>query len=195
MKTIVKLFLLILGFALAESAVAQPPPNDEFTNRIALTGSSVTWAGNSAGATPDWDLEFTFLLPYDLRSNPNNDIWWSWTAQNSSPVVLEALGVFAKYSGFIAVYSNSDVQPFQMPLCAVDLSVQGQYATFNAEAGHEYQLKFAITETNDVVFRLTATNAPVFRLQPRTQTVYSNAGAFFTSWAVGVKPLSRNDSD
>lgn len=80
MKTIVKLFLLILGFALAESAVAQPPPNDYFENRIPLVGSSLTWTGNTFNATEDYDdpllvNQYSFFVTENLVWEYPKSVW------------------------------------------------------------------------------------------------------------------------
>lgn len=110
-------------------------------------------------------------------------------ATSNAPVLLEKIGDFASLRGFVAVFAFDPSHRNQRSIASIDLFCHGQYTTFNAEAGREYQFKVGVEETNDLVFRLTVTNAPIFRLQPRTQTVSSNAGALFTAWAFGVKPL------
>ena len=103
--------------------------------------------------------------------------------------MIEKLGGFDSLNGFLAVYAFDPSEFWQDVITAIDLHWRGQYGTFDAQAGREYQIKIAVQETNDMVFRLTASDAPVFRLQPRTQTVSSNASVLFTAWAFGLKPL------
>ena len=181
--------LLVLWIVIERCCAQLPPANDEFTNRIALAGSAVVWTGNTAGATENLETDLDFQPPYvDWRSFSLNSVWWSWVAPVTTPVMVEVLGAFVPLRGYLAVYSLNPGES-GASLCYMELQLHGQYATFQAEAGREYQIRLNLEETNDIVFRLTATNAPVFRLQPRTQTVSSNAGALFTAWAFGVKPL------
>ena len=183
----IKTLTLIWAVALAARAVGQAPPNDNFTNRISLIGSPVMWTGNTVGATEDLSTDLDLMMP-NVYAWSGKSAWWSWVASDSSPATIEVLGGFVPLSGFLAVYSLNPGERGP-PLCFIDLSLHGQYATYNAQAGREYQIRMNSDDTNDVVFRLTATNAPVFRLQPRTQTVSSNTSALFSAWAIGTQPL------
>lgn len=173
--------------------MAQSPPNDYFENRIPLVGSSLTWTGNTVNVTDDFDDPITLNHQFVLSDYPYGDfsksVWWSWVSPATATVLLEKMGVFQPILGFLSVYAFDATLNNQFSITTINLQNHGQYTTFNVEAGREYQIKGTSQETNDLVFRLTVTNVPIFRLQPRTQTVSSNAGALFTAWAFGVKPL------
>jgi hypothetical protein len=176
-------------------SLAQAPPNDDFTNRIVLTGSSLTFTGDCAGATFDYDNE----PGYDgFWGEPS--IWWTWTAQESSPVIIERTGDLAVKGGYLAVYAATNLSPdlWSHAECGIEFEhfdyvseklPHGQYAIFSGIAGTSYQIQLVSRDPGPISFRWTATNSPIFRLQPRTQTVSSNASALFTVSAVGIKPF------
>jgi len=135
--------------ALATSCLAQsPPPNDNFTNRIPLVGSSVCWTGNTANATEDiedWDLDIeTHWFVANTLYYSVHSVWWSWVSPATSTVVVEKLGGYESLFGFLAVYSFDPAEVVQLPLATIELFGRGQYVTFNAQAGREYQIKLAV---------------------------------------------------
>src|ERR1044071_1237990 len=67
---------------------AAPPPNDTFTNRTILSGSSITFTGSLAEA-----LAGALLEPYGYPFYPVREpsVWWSWTSTESVPVVFQFL--------------------------------------------------------------------------------------------------------
>jgi len=74
---------LVLILAGATTAKAQtPPPNDNFTNAILLTGNQVGFSGTLASAT----LE-TFE-PY-VYYGFTRSVWWKWVPSALGPVVLQ----------------------------------------------------------------------------------------------------------
>ncbi len=179
-------FSLVL-FA-ATCCLAQPPPNDDFTNRIHLVGSDVSFTADTLGAT--WGYE-----PYEPdEPRPSNFpvrvIWWSWTAVESSPVIIEKVGAYTEVAGALAVFAGTNYPDFWVnKKCEMEFERHGHYAMFDAQAGTEYQIALAGYIDEPITIRLMATNAPQFRLQPITQTVSSNASVLFTAFAVGIKPL------
>src|SRR6266446_2795877 len=91
MVLIKRAFGLLLASAFTASSLcsAEPPPNDNFANRIVLTGNDITFTGTVAGATSEstanaWEVGY-------FSSCPAWTVWWSWTATQNSPVVLQAL--------------------------------------------------------------------------------------------------------
>ena len=188
------LLCLTLGLAVSK-CLAQAPPNDEFTNRIVLTGSSLTFTGDCAGATFDCDNEPW----YDYWGHAPT-IWWTWTPQESSPVIIERTGDLAVKYGCVVVYAATNIsrdlyghEECGFPLGGYEsgfkLLPYGQYAVFSATAGTSYQIRLGSFDPGPISFRWTATNAPIIRVQPRTQTVSSKTSALFTVSAIGIKPL------
>src|ERR1051325_888540 len=80
--TLFRVVFVAVLFAV-EICHADPPPNDDFENRILLQGSSVSFTGILAGAT---------LEEYDLAWSPeaygDATVWWSWIASDSTPVTI-----------------------------------------------------------------------------------------------------------
>lgn len=77
--------LLVLSQSLlTPRSLAASPPNDQFANAIALTGTHVVVSGTTRGAsTEPWEA------PLGL---PPSSVWWSWTAPADGTVALEAKG-------------------------------------------------------------------------------------------------------
>src|SRR5947207_1022701 len=70
------------------SSFAQSPPiNDNFENRIILSGSSVTFAGTLANATIQAGEPSTTYYHGWVDAT----VWWSWTAPATGPATLEVL--------------------------------------------------------------------------------------------------------
>src|SRR4030081_3844340 len=70
-------------------AKATPPPNDNFADRIILTGTSITFTGTLDGATREanWEASgYPFVNGGDIPS-----VWWEWTASNSSAVTIQII--------------------------------------------------------------------------------------------------------
>src|SRR5689334_13534558 len=68
-------------------AASQPSPmNDNFSDRIVLEGSSVTFTGALAGATLE-PLESDWTYARERAGS----VWWSWTAPGSAPAIVQVL--------------------------------------------------------------------------------------------------------
>jgi hypothetical protein len=188
----------IVGLALLSATLccAQPPPNDDFTNRTSVFGSSFTITADTTGATFDYYNEpcySAYLAPaisYDsLCGVPS--LWWSWTPTQSTTVVIERADADSPARGYLMVYATTNLSYDSQydQVAGFYLPHRGQYAVFAAQAGKEYQISVASYEPNQLRFRFTATNAPVFRLQPKTQTISPGQSVLFTTSAVGDKPI------
>src|ERR1700722_13201442 len=67
-----------------------PPPNDNFTNSITLTGNDVTFSGTLGGATIEGAWEPGTAYPY-LFNTPSNSVWWNWTASTNTTLTIQVL--------------------------------------------------------------------------------------------------------
>lgn len=173
-----------------------PPPNDNFSNRIVLTGNSVAFSGTLAGATlePHEALgeNFTnYVYPAD------ESVWWTWTAPQTSLVTLEMIGASADAAGFdfvdgIAIYDTTNVFTQVQPVAEVglDLSIICDALTFSAIGGSNYQIQLLGSSSTAYQFLLMATNSPLFLQAPRNLTVSSNESTLLTVVAEGYRPLS-----
>jgi Ca2+-binding RTX toxin-like protein len=127
-----------------------PPSNDNFADRIELSGFNVTATGSNTLATQEPD-EST-----NDKSGPlGGSVWWSWTAPESGEVSINTLG--STFSTDLSVYTGSSVSDLQTipdPVYSeaysdfrryVDGSLTGvlattQKVTFWAEAGTTYEI-------------------------------------------------------
>jgi hypothetical protein len=104
----------------------QPPPNDDFINRIVLSGASLSLTTSNHFATPE---------PGDplASSLGEQTIWWSWTAPTSGTASLR----IANYNPLrFRVYTGTDMTNL-VPVTVLTYSFE---QTFVAEAGVEYQI-------------------------------------------------------
>lgn len=170
--------------------LAQPPPNDDFTNRITLTGSSFTLTADTSGATFDYYNEPGYNQHYNYYGSAWGapSLWWSWTPTQSGPVVIERTDSSPDGWGYLAVYATPNLtwDSVYDQVAGIFIPLHGQFAVFEAQAGTEYQISVASHDPAPMHFRFTSTNAPVFRVQPQTQTVSSGQSVLFTASAVGL---------
>src|SRR5690349_19072091 len=80
MRSLKALAVLIFAVGVCHAA---PPPNDNFANRITVTGSSAQFNSTHVGAT----IENGEPKHSRLRSNENS-VWYTWTAPSAGGVVI-----------------------------------------------------------------------------------------------------------
>lgn len=102
---------------------ALAPPNDNFADRIVLTGRTAIARGSNTTATAESN-----------EPNPvGRSVWWTWTAPGSGPVRLSTAG-----SGFprpfISVYSGSSLSELGLVVSGHD------QVAFEALAGVAYEI-------------------------------------------------------
>src|SRR5665213_1092044 len=83
--------------AVDRTASMPPPPNDDFANRIPLTGWDITATGYNVNATVE-DNE---------PENGNATVWWSWTAPSSGMAIVETAGSTAY--PYVEIYTGSSL--------------------------------------------------------------------------------------
>jgi hypothetical protein len=196
------LVALLLGAACL--AQADPPPNDNFADRIVLTGTSITFTGTLAGATVEWFGDVPDPCGWPFACVFGLSVWWEWTAPDSTAVtiLLESLGSNTFGANVFAVYQSCEGFPTNyLNGCRSALSgmefesdMPRQCLSFAAAKGVTYFLLLldAPPPPTGATYRFTlaATNAPMILEQPRPQTVSTNASALFTVLACGPPPLS-----
>jgi hypothetical protein len=82
-------------------ALPPPPlvPNDNFANRILLSGLPVSTTGSNIGATAE---------PQEpSQSGPINSVWWSWTAPTTETVNINTIG--SNFDTYLSVFTGSDL--------------------------------------------------------------------------------------
>ncbi len=118
-----------------------PPDNDNFTNAIALSGSTFTAIGSNVGATKEPNEP-------DHAGNPGGmSVWWSWTAPADGYVTLSTAG--SDFDTLLAVYTGTAVKRLNgVNSNDDDGDLQTSSVTFNAVAGTIYRI--AVDGFNDV---------------------------------------------
>jgi hypothetical protein len=176
-----------------------PPPNDNFSNRIVLTGNSVAFSGTLAGATLEPHEALGGNLTNVFLGTVSQSIWWTWTAPQTSLVTVEMTGASADSqipSGGpvdgIAIYDTTNIFAKAQPVAEMDLdvSIVCQALTFSATEGSNYQIQVLGSSSTAYQFLLMAADIPLILQPPRSVTVSSNASTLFTVVAEGYRPLS-----
>ncbi len=108
-------------YEIAHRFLPAPPENDNFANRLPLSGSSVRFSGTTEGAGPEGG------------EGTASSIWWSWTAPSNCWVRIQR-----EPPGFVAVYRGETIEALQ----PVGSSSEGSFV-FSAFAGRVYQLTLA----------------------------------------------------
>jgi hypothetical protein len=175
-------FYAALMLAAATAVFAQsPPPNDDFANRIALTGSSLTFTGTLAGAT----YEFAESSVPGYMPAGGGSVWWFWTAPTASRVVIEILPTPFTTNAELEVYAGSVLTA----LTLIDQNMfgfpPGRYVSFMAYPTNTYQFRVGGIGTQPFSLRLTVTNPPIFVFQPQDCVVSPLGSAFFSVMATG----------
>jgi len=181
--------------------LGQTPPNDNFTNAIPLYGNSVIFTGTLVNAT----YEPGESQRVD-RFFEGGSVWWSWTATNSTRVVIsmvpqDTTNYYAYAYCAFAVHSATNVTDItddsQLDWNFVDVVYPAgynphlihRYVSFPATAGTTYYIRALGNPAGPLTLRLTATNSPVILAPPQEQTVPESASAFFSVFAAGLRPL------
>jgi hypothetical protein len=170
-----------LMLALATATFAQSPPaNDDFADRIALTGSPLTFTGTLAGAT------YEVAEPSGAYgATGGGSVWWTWTAPTDSRVVIEIPSNPFTTNAELEVYAGTALNA----LALVDQNMfgfpPGRYVSFMAYPTNTYQFRVGGIGTQPFSLKLTATNPPIFIFKPQNCVVSPLESAFFSAMATG----------
>ena len=77
------------------------PVNDNFANRITLTGTTATTTGTNVNATKQTGE------PKHAGSTGGKSVWWTWTAPSSGTVTIDTTG--SSFDTLLAVYTGTSV--------------------------------------------------------------------------------------
>ena len=182
-------FAAILIFG-TTTVTAQAPVNDNFDNRMVLSGNSVTFSGSLSNAT----LE-SGEPPLVFPSYPTNgSIWWSWTATASTPVIISVSRDYsagAMVGAALEVFLGTNLAALQgLDYTSFDVPA-GRYLKFMAGTGSNYQFRVSGYWPGIVNAQLTASANPVILQQPQSCTVSPYGSASFYVIAAGI-PRTTN---
>lgn len=169
----------------ADAFGQSPPVNDNFTNRIPLTGSPITIAGTLAGAT--YEGGETNVFPYNSPTG-GGSVWWTWTASQSTRVIIEMLRDYSvvSFGGGLAVYTGTNLNALSGVEGNLFDAPPGRYLAFSAVAGASYQFRVYGGWAGLFTLKLIATNPPVFLKHPQDCVVSPHGSALFSAHAAGL---------
>jgi hypothetical protein len=134
------------------------PPNDNFTNRIVLTGASVITNGSNVEATREPGE------PLHADKLGDTSVWWSWTAPANTNIIITTIGsgfdtVLAVYTGnaltnLVLVANSDDIDPANGVLTST--------LSFDAVAGQRYEIAVDGFDTawGPILLRITPSAPP-----------------------------------
>jgi len=104
--------IFIVGWVLVLAAVAAAAPvNDNFANRITLTGVTNSTTGNNAGATAEAGEPIHGCVPsppfFSCPSATNTSVWYDYTAPQNGALELNSNG--SSIQLIMAVYTGTNV--------------------------------------------------------------------------------------
>ena len=84
------------------------PPNDNFANRITITGTSVTVSGSNIAATLEPNEPVHTENFHGIESwTGSQSVWWTWQAPKSGTVTISTSG--SAFSTIIEVYTGTSI--------------------------------------------------------------------------------------
>lgn len=126
--------LLAVNQTVAPPRVA--PANNNFANRIALTGASVSTTGTNIGAS------LQAGEPRIVGQQGGHSVWWSWTAPATGLVTISTSG--SDFDTLLGVYTGSAVNSLRLMAANDDQNLARNILTsrviFRAVAGTRYQI-------------------------------------------------------
>jgi hypothetical protein len=110
--------------------LSPPPANDNFVNRILLTGSTVSTNGNNFGAT---------LEAGEPPDYGNKSVWFAWTAPATHSYVI-SVSTAAVYIPVLAIYTGTQLSTLSL---LTNTTSYGSNATCSLDAteGQTYQIE------------------------------------------------------
>ncbi len=174
--------------SIAHLIVTLRPPNDNFADRIVLTGSNVTTTGSNQYATPELGE------PSHGGWGAGESVWWSWTAPTDGRLQVSVTNYSGNEYQVLAIYTGSNLSG----LSAVAANIWWQppmVSRFNVTSGTTYQIAVAGESGSGGAFELdlaftALTFPPQITQQPLAQVVIGGSNATFQVAATGAPPLT-----
>ena len=191
--------MLLLSCLVGVNSVSfgQAPPNDNFANATVIHGNEVTFGGTLSNATFEaGELEgpcYNFTKP-----SQGGSVWWSWTATNTTSVIVEILVPNSKEYGWaaVSVLNGSSLAGLTPLDCTYFSPHAKRYVVFAATAGTTYRIRVGRLPNccdslvTPVALRLTATDRPLVLQAPISRANEVLSSAEFHVIAAGAGNLS-----
>ncbi|MBI5387937.1 MAG: S8 family serine peptidase [Verrucomicrobia bacterium] len=113
--------------------ILQPPANDRFASRAALTGTTATTTASNVGATKETGE------PAHAGNAGGRSVWWTWTAPADGAVTIGTMG--SDFDTLLGVYTGAAVSALSV-VAANDNQgfLPFSSVSFTATAGTPYQI-------------------------------------------------------
>src|ERR1051326_8342506 len=148
---------MLLTLAPATARCQSPPPNDNFANRIVLTGANpLTATGSNAAATKEPGE------PNHAGSMGGRSVWWSWSTPSNGTATITTAG--STFDTLLGVYTGSSVSTLTT-IASNDQDPNGGYTSavsFNAGSNIAYQIAVDgyLSQTGQISLAITQTDPP-----------------------------------
>ncbi len=166
--------------------VVLPPANDNFANRIAVSGLTNTVTGSNVGASKEAGE------PDHAGFPGGKSVWWTWTAPASGNVSVTTFG--STFDTLLAVYTGSSAANLTLVASNDQAGGDDQSAVvFSSVSGTTYQIAVDghFGDAGVIFLNINQpTNAPVILTQPANLALLLGDNASFRVDAGGKLPLS-----
>ena len=124
---------LASGGILNDAVYGAPQPfNDNFSNRLTVSGTTLTALGFNISATTEGAEP----------SNGTNSIWWSWTAPYSGTATINTIGT--DFNNYLYVFTGATLPSLTTVAAQTDnLGAGESQVQFTATAGQTYQIRIS----------------------------------------------------
>lgn len=199
----------LAGIALLQllqaDAFAAAPPNDNFANRIPLSGKSVQTTGTNVDATQELGEPFHWL------TTGGKSVWWSWVAPVSGPVTVTTVG--SDFDTLLAIYTGSAVNGLTLINNNDDTEGVQSTVQFDAVANVTYQIAvdgYGVapgTSTGNIQLNIDNASVTTLELIPWGSiwrfrdngsdqgTAWIESGFDDSGWGIGIGQLGFGDGD
>lgn len=168
----ITLSLGALLFAAGAGAADIHPVNDNFRNRIVISGITNTVQGSNVGASTEPGE------PQHAGEGSTFSVWWSWTAPISGTFTISTAG--STFDTLVGVYLGSTVSNLTLVVSDDDSGSEGtSRAIFRAIAGETYQIAVAgfLGDSGSITLNL----APSGRLMPSWTLTSVDGGLVYST--------------
>ena len=140
--------------------VLAKPPNDNFADRIVLSGTAVSATGSNLLATKEP------AEPFHADEIGGASVWWTWTAPISGTVVIDTQG--SNFDTLLGVYTGSTLSSLMVVAANDDISTNSSVSkvSFAAVANTVYQIAVDGFDGTPGDIKLNIAMAAAIFLQP-----------------------------
>jgi hypothetical protein len=179
-RAVVLLAAVLFSFS---TCAADAPINDDFANRIQLTGQALHVSGDTTGSLEAAELPYSAVGAHS--------VWWTWTA--SETVLLQA-ALYSDVDAFFEMgYGDSIDAFFRQRVAVVDLPNGQHQIQFWVNAGVTYQIRVTSSSTRPGKFSFSIGKMPTIAFtQPTENELYLIPSGGQTNIDVVVNAASEN---